>query len=67
MTLKPGNNTLPMTGLVNQTALLASMDPKTGVVDLIITGKEAIYNGEHLKYYVRNALARLRNIFTSCF
>lgn len=50
MTLKPGNNTLPMTGNLNQTALLASVN-STGFVDLLITGKEAIYNGEHLTYY----------------
>lgn len=51
MTLRPGNNTLPMTGTVNQTALLGSLDQKTGIVDLIITGKDAVYNGEHLVYY----------------
>lgn len=52
MTLVPGNNTLPMTGTLNQTALVASMDRATGIVNLIITGKEAIYNGQHLTYYV---------------
>jgi hypothetical protein len=50
MTLKPGNNTLPMTGIVDQLLLLGSLDD-AGFVDLIITGKDAIYNGEHLVYY----------------
>jgi len=52
MTLVPGNNTLPMFGTLNQTALLESMDQKTGIVDLLITGREALYNGQHLTYYV---------------
>ena len=51
MTLVPGNNTLPMTGTIDQLLLLGSLD-KSGMVELIITGKDAIYNGEHLVYYV---------------
>jgi len=49
MTLKPGNNSLPLIGLLNQTAVLSSMD--NGFVDLLITGQESVYNGEHLPYY----------------
>jgi hypothetical protein len=52
MTLVPGNNTLPMTGIMDQTAVLASMDTKTGFVELEIVGTSAVYNGEHLVYYV---------------
>jgi len=49
MTLKPGNNSLPLTGLLNQTAVINSMD--NGIVDLLITGQESVYNGNHLPYY----------------
>ncbi|KAI9645356.1 hypothetical protein NHQ30_006093 [Ciborinia camelliae] len=51
MTLVPGNNTLPMTGTMNQTMVLSSLDPKTGLVELSIIGQSAIYNGQHLVYY----------------
>jgi hypothetical protein len=50
MTLVPGNNTLAMTGTVNQTALLASLNA-TGFAILEITGNSSIYNGQHLTYY----------------
>ncbi|TGO48070.1 hypothetical protein BOTNAR_0495g00040 [Botryotinia narcissicola] len=53
MTLVPGNNTLPMTGTMDQTKVLASADLTTGIVQLSIVGKSAIYNGEHLVYYER--------------
>lgn len=52
MLLKPGDNNLPMTGTINTTALLTESDAKTGIVNLHITGKSALYNGEHLEYYV---------------
>lgn len=52
MTLVPGNNTLPMTAIVDQAGVISSMDSKTGFVSMIITGKNATYNGEHLTYYV---------------
>lgn len=51
MTLRPGNNTLPMTGILDQTKVLSSMD-KSGHVVLLITGNSAVYNGQHLTYYV---------------
>lgn len=52
MTLVPGNNTLPMFGTVNQTALLASTN-SSGYVTLSIIGQSSIYNGVHLTYYER--------------
>jgi hypothetical protein len=51
-TLVPGNNTLPMTGIINQTLITQSLN-KTGFVTLSIMGQSAIYNGQHLTYYVR--------------
>jgi len=50
MTLRPGNNTLPMTGILDQAKVLSSMD-KTGHVVLLIAGNSAVYNGQHLTYY----------------
>lgn len=51
MTLRPGDNILPLTGTIDQLLLLASLD-KDGFVDLQISAKESIYNGQHLVYYV---------------
>lgn len=53
MTLVPGNNTLPMTGTMDQTKVISSMDTKTGIVELNIVGQSSIYKGEHLVYYER--------------
>lgn len=50
MTIRPGNNSLPMTAIVNQTALVSSLD-KSGKVNLTITGTSSVYNGQHLTYY----------------
>jgi hypothetical protein len=52
MTLVPGNNTLPMTGIVDQVLIASSLN-STGWVTLSIKGQSAIYNGQHLTYYVR--------------
>jgi len=66
MTLKPGNNTLTMTGTLNQTLITESLN-KTGFVDLIITGQSAVYNGQHLTYYEKalqsNQLTLSMNVF----
>jgi hypothetical protein len=59
MTLVPGNNTLPMTGIINQILVTASLD-KAGMVDMQITGQSAVYNGEHLTYYVSSHFLILR-------
>jgi hypothetical protein len=40
-----------MTGTINQTALLASLNT-TGFAILEIIGQSSIYNGQHLTYYV---------------
>ena len=53
MTLVPGNNTLAMTGILDQTLVIESTN-SSGYVDLIITGQSAVYNGQHLPYYVSN-------------
>lgn len=66
MTLKPGNNTLKMTGMLNQTLITESLN-KTGFVDLIITGQSAVYEGQHLTYYEKalqsNKLKLTMNVF----
>ncbi|RDL35988.1 Uncharacterized protein BP5553_06600 [Venustampulla echinocandica] len=50
MTLKPGNNTLPLFGTMDQAKVVGSLDGD-GMVELLITGTDAIFNGEHLVYY----------------
>jgi hypothetical protein len=49
MTIRPGENKFPMNAIVDQPKLLRSLTD--GRVDLKITGKDAVYNGEHLVYY----------------
>lgn len=51
MTLVPGTNTLPMTGFLDQLLITKSLNA-SGFVDLLITGQTAVYNGQHLTYYV---------------
>jgi len=51
-TLVPGDNSLPMTGIIDQTLVTKSLNA-AGIVTLLITGKDSIYNGQHLTYYVR--------------
>jgi len=51
MTLRPGDNNIPMTATLNQTLVLNSVDPTTKLVDLLIIGNSSIYNGQHLTYY----------------
>lgn len=51
MTLVPGNNTLPMTGMMDQVLVAKNLN-STGFLDLEIVGQSAVYNGEHLIYYV---------------
>lgn len=50
MTIRPGSNTFPMNGNLTQTGVTSSMD-SDGMVQMIITGQEAVYNGQHLLYY----------------
>jgi len=65
MTLVPGNNTLPMTGIIDQALVTQSLN-SSGFVTLSITGQSAIYNGQHLTYYEKplatNVLALDMNV-----
>jgi len=51
MTLVPGNNTLPMTAIIDQDKVTKSMGAD-GMVELFILGTSSVYNGQHLTYYV---------------
>ena len=51
MTIAPGNNTLPMTTIIDQTKVISSMDSE-GFVEMLITGTSSVYNGQHITYYV---------------
>lgn len=48
-TIRPGDNSLPMTGTMDQTKVIASLED--GFVELQIKGTSSVYNGEHLTYY----------------
>jgi hypothetical protein len=68
MTLRPGNNTLPMTAIIDQLKVLSSEDKSLGVgmVELFITGNTSVYNGQHLTYYEKalasNKLSLIMNV-----
>jgi len=49
-TLKPGDNSLPMFGIIEQPKVISSMD-KNSIVELLIVGNSSVYNGQHLTYY----------------
>lgn len=54
--LKPGNNTIPMTSTVNQTAIISMFTSKNnpykdGVVPFDITGNSSYYDGKELPYF----------------
>ncbi len=49
MTLVPGDNSLPLTAIVNQTQIMNSLNA-TQFVELIITPDSSVYNGVHLTY-----------------
>jgi hypothetical protein len=56
LTLKPGNNTIPMFSNVNQTGIInlitASSSPyKDGIVPFTISGNSSVYNGQELPYF----------------
>jgi len=51
MTLRPGDNSLPMTAIIDQASVLLAKDPKTGTVEFEIIGNSSVYNGQHLTYY----------------
>lgn len=48
-----------MTGIMDQALVLASTN-SSGFVDLTITGQSAIYNGQHLTYYVSHLIENLK-------
>lgn len=61
MTLVPGNNTLPMTGMMDQVLVAKNLN-STGFLDLEIVGQSAVYNGEHLIYYERALASNQLNL-----
>ena len=66
MTVVPGDNSLPMSSILNQTQILASLNG-TGFIDLEIVGSSAVYNGVHLTYYEKalaeNKLSLVMNVY----
>lgn len=51
--LKPGNNTLPLRAVVNQTAVVTLLFTKykCGIFPIDIVSKQTVYNGQDLPYY----------------
>lgn len=62
LVLKPGNNTVPMTATVNETAIIAMLTSDsnpytTGVVPFTITGNSSVYNNQELPYFTNALIA----------
>lgn len=58
LVLHPGNNTIPMTSTVNQSAIIGMLTAKNnpykdGLVPFDITGNSSFYNGKELPYFTR--------------
>jgi hypothetical protein len=53
LTLKPGNNTVPMQSHVEQLKIITAIRDKykNGVIPLEISGNSSVFNGQHLTYY----------------
>jgi hypothetical protein len=56
LTLKPGDNFIPMTSAINQTAILSMITSKDnpykdGLVPFVITGNSSVYDGKELPYF----------------
>lgn len=56
-TLRPGDNNLPMTAVVDEAAILKSQNA-SGFVTMHITGVAAVFNSQHIPYYVGSISAR---------
>jgi hypothetical protein len=61
LTLVPGNNTLPMTSVLNQTLVLRLITQKTSpyanrILPITITGNSSVYKGQEVPYFT-SALA----------
>jgi hypothetical protein len=52
LTIRPGDNNLPMFAVVDEAKILESQDQKTGLVTMFIVGNSSVYNGNHITYYV---------------
>lgn len=52
LTIRPGNNSFPMTAVVDEASIISAEDTKTGLVQMYITGNSSTYNGQRIPYYV---------------
>ncbi|KAJ5525899.1 hypothetical protein N7494_012549 [Penicillium frequentans] len=62
LVLKPGNNTVPMTATVNESAIIGMLTSDsnpytTGVVPFTITGNSSVYNDQELPYFTNALIA----------
>ncbi|KAL9584810.1 MAG: hypothetical protein Q9212_001893 [Teloschistes hypoglaucus] len=53
LTLKPGDNMVPMRSTVNQTIVIQKVTGtyKDGILPVDIVGNSSVYNGQHLEYF----------------
>lgn len=64
LVLTPGNNTIPLRSIVNQTIVLEKVLTtfKDGMMPIDIVGLSAIYNGQHLPYFEKALAANTQHV-----
>jgi len=65
MLIKPGDNNIPLTGVLNQTLILPALE--NGFINLTITGTDVIYNGKHITYYEKALAANVLHLRLNVF
>lgn len=64
LVLKPGNNTIPMKSIVNQTLVITELTSnfKNGMLPVDIVGLSSVYNGQHLPYFEKALASNTQTI-----
>ncbi|TVY22435.1 hypothetical protein LHYA1_G008744 [Lachnellula hyalina] len=65
MVLRPGDNHIPLIGMLNQTLILPSLE--NGFANLTITGTDVVYNGKHITYYEKALAANILHLRLNVF
>ena len=62
--LVPGNNTVPMRSVINQTLVIEKIvsQYKDGLVPVDIVGNSSVYNGLHLPYFEKALAANTQHV-----
>lgn len=64
LVLKPGNNTVPMKSIVNQTLVITELTSnfQNGMLPIDVVGLSSVYNGQHLPYFEKALASNTQSI-----